>query len=66
MEATYIEATYGAFERCIPIPGGVDDDKIAATYTDGVLEVVVPAGAAQLPGESRQIPVKTVRPVKAA
>jgi HSP20 family protein len=55
-----MKATYGAFERHIPLSGGVDDDKIAATYTDGVLEVVVPTGAAELPDESRQIPVRTV------
>ena len=65
-EAYYrMEAAYGTFERRIPILDGVED-KIAATYTDGVLEVVVPIGAAEMPDESRQIPVKTVRPVKAA
>jgi HSP20 family protein len=66
-EAYYrMEATYGAFERRIPIPDGVEDEKIAATYTDGVLEVVVPIGTAELPAESRQIRVKTAKPVKAA
>lgn len=66
-EAYYrMEATYGIFERRIPIPDGVDDDKIAATYTDGVLEVVVPAAAAELPAEHRQIPVKTAKAVKGA
>lgn len=61
-----MEASYGGFERRIPIPDGVDDDEIAATYVDGVLEVVVPAAGAALPDAHRQIPVKTPKAVKAA
>ena len=65
-EAYYrMEASYGAFERRIPIPDGVDDDEIAATYVDGVLEVVVPAAEAAAPEPYRQIPVKTPKAVSA-
>jgi HSP20 family molecular chaperone IbpA len=62
-----MEASYGAFKREIPIPEGIGEDTIKATYTDGVLEVIVPNGAAQLrPVEGRQIPVKAVTTTKAA
>jgi len=63
-----MEASYGAFERHIPIPVGIDEGAIKATYVDGVLEVVVPKGAAkeQLP-KARRIPVLTEgKPAKAA
>jgi len=37
------EFHYGAFSRSIPLPAGVKAEDITATYTDGVLEVRVPA-----------------------
>jgi HSP20 family molecular chaperone IbpA len=65
-----MEVSYGAFERSIVIPEGVDEDKISATYVDGVLEVVLPNGASKEvtePVEARTIPVTTEkRAVKAA
>ncbi len=33
------EFRYGSFTRSIPIPDGVDESKVAATYKDGILEV---------------------------
>lgn len=36
------EFRYGRFERTIPLPKGAAEDKITATYKDGVLEVRVP------------------------
>lgn len=36
------EFRYGSFSRSIPLPEGVTDDQIKATYTDGVLEVRTP------------------------
>jgi HSP20 family protein len=33
------EFRYGSFTRSIPLPSGVDESKIEATYKDGVLEV---------------------------
>lgn len=33
------EFRYGSFTRSIPIPGGVDESKVEATYKDGILEV---------------------------
>ncbi len=61
-----MEASYGAFERHIPIPEGVDEGKIKAEYVDGVLEVVVPAAAKAMPPKARSIPIRTTKVVKAA
>jgi HSP20 family protein len=36
------ERRYGTFSRAVGLPAGVDDSRIAASYTDGVLEVRVP------------------------
>jgi HSP20 family protein len=36
------EFRYGSFRRMLPIPKGVDEHMVTATYTDGILEVVVP------------------------
>lgn len=33
------EFRYGSFTRSIPIPDGVDESKVEATYKDGILEV---------------------------
>lgn len=37
------EFHYGSFRRSVPLPKGTDPEKITASYTDGVLEVRVPA-----------------------
>lgn len=48
------ERRYGAFERRLPLPEGVDPKKVKAATKDGVLEVTVP-----LPKEAaKQEPVK--------
>lgn len=36
------ERSYGRFMRQVPLPSGVDRDKIQATFKDGVLEAVLP------------------------
>jgi HSP20 family protein len=36
------ERRYGSFARGVGLPAGVDDAKISASYTNGVLEVRVP------------------------
>jgi HSP20 family protein len=52
------EVHYGAFSRILPLPAGVDADEVTATYTDGVLEVLLPLG--DTAEEPRQIPVSRV------
>ena len=53
--AEYRETFYGKFERTLTLPQGVETDKIAAQYQNGVLEVRVPLPA-QLVG--RKIPIQ--------
>ena len=53
-----MEATYGKFERQIPIPQMTADTAIRATYVDGVLEVVVPEAVERTEASpSRRIPI---------
>jgi HSP20 family protein len=62
-----METSYGAFTRRVPLPEGIDEDTITAEYKDGVLEVVVPKAAARIEApEVKEIPVRTMKPVKAA
>lgn len=39
------ERTYGRFYRVVPVPEGVDYKEVKATFTNGVLEVMVPIPA---------------------
>jgi HSP20 family protein len=41
------ERVYGEFKRFVPLPEGAVIDKIAASFTDGVLEVIVPIPKAE-------------------
>jgi HSP20 family protein len=36
------EVRYGSFSRSLPLPAGVTEADIAATYKDGVLEIRIP------------------------
>lgn len=58
-EVTYHhrEFTYGAFERVIPLPEGVETDKLVAEFNNGVLELNAPLAVAALP---RRIEIKPV------
>ena len=38
----HVERPFGAFERRIQVPKGVDPDRITASLTDGVLSLIVP------------------------
>ncbi len=39
----YRELSYGKFSRSVALPEGVDPDKVKATFTNGVLEITMPA-----------------------
>jgi HSP20 family protein len=56
-EVTYHqrEFTYGAFQRVLTLPEGVDADKLTAEFNNGVLELTAPLAAAALP---RRIEIK--------
>jgi HSP20 family molecular chaperone IbpA len=61
-----MESSYGSFERRLPIPEGVNEDDIVATYADGVLEIVLPGAAPKIEAEvEEKHEIKTV-PIKAA
>lgn len=38
----YVERSYGAFNRSIPLPADVDADKVEASFKRGVLKVTIP------------------------
>lgn len=40
------ERSYGSFARSLPLPGPVDESKISAEYTNGVLTITLPKVAA--------------------
>jgi HSP20 family protein len=56
LDLHYEEISYGAFERTLTLPEGVDADKLTAEYHNGVLELTAPMAAAALP---RRIEVRT-------
>ena len=53
-----VETFKGTFERQFPLPEGAAQDKITAQYTDGVLEIVVPAAPKPAGVKPRKIAVK--------
>lgn len=44
-----VERNYGSFTRSFQLPNGVDDEKIAATFENGVLRIEVPKAAVAQP-----------------
>lgn len=62
-----METFYGAFERHVPLPEGVDEKKVTAEYKDGLLEITVPVTKRMEVGTTKSIPIKTTaKAVKAA
>jgi len=51
----YLERRFGRFSRTFSLPDGVDTDRIAADYHNGVLQVTIPKAARAAP---RTITVK--------
>jgi HSP20 family protein len=52
------EFRYGSFSRSVPIPSGVDESTVAATYKDGILEVRLPSPAEPVVAASHRVEVK--------
>jgi HSP20 family protein len=50
------EFRYGTFSRSVALPGAVKEEDIRASYTDGILEVRIPASEQQ-ETPSRKIPI---------
>lgn len=48
-EKYFCEVFYGAFERTIRLPEGVDIENIHAGYHDGMLDITMPAKGLKLP-----------------
>ncbi len=44
-----VERSFGAFHRSLTLPSGVDADKAAATFEDGVLKIEIPKSEAAKP-----------------
>lgn len=38
----YTERSFGAFARTLPLPSGIEEDKVKASFKSGVLEVHLP------------------------
>lgn len=51
------ERSYGRFFRAIPLPDGVEAEKVDATFKDGVLEVTIPAPKVQT-AKNRQVKIR--------
>jgi HSP20 family protein len=50
------EHRYGSFHRDLPLPKGISEPEIRATYKDGILEVPVPMTKGQAEA-AKKIPV---------
>ena len=50
------EISYGTFYRTIPLPDGADEERVAATFRNGVLEVTIPVSERQ---QGRRVQVKS-------
>ncbi len=60
------ESTFGYFERHIVVPEQTKESDIKATYSDGVLEVVIPKAKVEITKpKAKVIPVAAPKPVKA-
>ncbi len=53
-----LERSYGSFQRSIPLPEGIDEDKIDASFKHGVLTITLPK-TAEAQQKRKQIEVKT-------
>lgn len=52
-----MERSYGAFQRTIPLPSGIDQKKVKATFKQGVLQVKLPK-LPEAQAQSKQIKIE--------
>ena len=52
-----MERRYGSFQRSVRLPDTVDEDKVEATFNNGVLRVSLPKRPEAI-GKQRKIPIK--------
>ncbi len=52
----YMERSYGSFRRVVPLPCSVDEEKVTATFKNGVLNIVLPKAAEAI--ERKRIKIK--------
>jgi len=57
----YREITYGSFERRFVLPEGVKSDELKAKFTNGILEITMPAAAIS---KARKIEIETSKEEK--
>ena len=57
------EITYGSFARSLVLPEGVDRERVAAEYRNGMLEITAPIATAALP---RKVEIKSLPASRAA
>ena len=62
-ERAFSERSYGRFERRIPLAWDVEDDKVEASFKNGVLTVTVPK-AAQAAPYMKRIPINASEATK--
>ena len=53
------ELRYGSFSRDLPLPDGVDESDVKATYKDGILEIRIPLPKDEVEKPTTKIPVTT-------
>jgi len=57
----YSERSYGRFERVIALPFAVEEDKVEASFKNGVLSVTLPRSA-KAPEHGRRIAINGAKP----
>jgi HSP20 family protein len=54
----YMERSFGAFNRVIPLPPGIDQNKVEARFKNGVLHVMLPK-TAEAKAKGKKITIKS-------
>jgi HSP20 family protein len=57
----YRELSYGGFERRFPLPEGVKTDQVKAKFTNGILEITLPAASIS---KAKKIEIETPKVIE--